>query len=121
LIVSTRASYRLACSQPVSQAARHSTSNHADPGVPPLGWDLGPAPTSREFRDPAMCGSLTSAAAAKFCAVHQRHSHFAASLSVATLLRSCQARSALLLTAPPNPVAGMLLAERNWICWRKST
>ena len=122
LIVSSRASYRLACSQPVCQAARHSTSNprrlrcpttrlgHGScaylPGIPRSGdvWIahfrggskvLCRPPTSQSLRGTSLVQQLS--------------------------FKSCSTRRAFPLTAPPNPVAGMLLAERNWICWRKST
>ena len=70
---------RLACSQPVARLPATLTSTTQLPVSyhSVRTWIL--RLPVREFRDPAMYGSLTSSAAAKFCNVHQRHSDFAAS------------------------------------------
>ena len=60
---------------------------------------------AREFRNPAM-GIAHFPAAAKFCNVHERHSHFAAPPRPERPSREYQLGRANLLTAPPNPGTG---------------
>lgn len=103
------------------------------PGCPPL---LHPphsfrCPTTR--LEPGYCAYLSGNSAIRRCmdrSLPRRQQSSATSTNVTVTSRHlfagnspskvCQAWSAFPLTAPPNPVAGMLLAEPNWICWRKS-